>query len=78
MLKITRFGDRLKVEGRLAGEFVGEFVRNAGKSDHLDLVDLDFVDHEGLKALREVLEAGARILEASPFVRAQLGLTGGV
>jgi hypothetical protein len=76
MLKITRFGDRLKVEGRLAGEFVEEFVRNAATSDQLDLADLDFVDHDGLKALRQAIAAGAMILAAAPFVRAQLGLSG--
>ena len=76
MLKITRSGDRLKIEGRLAGEFVEEFVRNAASNDRLDLGDLDFVDHDGLKALRETIAAGAKILEASPFVRAQLDLNG--
>ena len=64
------------MEGRLAGEFVEEFVRNAATSDQLDVRDLDFVDHDGLKALRNTIAAGARILEASPFVRAQLGLSG--
>ena len=78
MLKITRSGDRLKVEGRLAGEFVQEFVRNAAEGDQLDLADLDFIDHEGLEALRQTIARGARILEASPFVRAQLGVSGGV
>lgn len=72
MLKITRSGDRLKLEGRLAGEFVEEFVRNTGRNDQLDLTDLDFVDHEGVRALRRAIGAGASILEASPFVRAQL------
>jgi hypothetical protein len=75
MLKITRSGDRLKLEGRLAGEFVEEFVRNAGRNDQLDLMDLDFVDHDGIAALREAISAGAGVLEASPFVRIQLGLS---
>lgn len=75
MIKITRSGDRLKVEGRLAGEFVEEFVRSAVATDHLDLGDLDFVDHDGLKALIEVIEKGAKLSEASPFVRAQLGFS---
>jgi len=74
MLKITRFADRLKVEGRLAGEFVEEFVRSAVKSDRLDLAELDFVDHKGLEALQQAIAGGASILEASPFVRAQLGV----
>ena len=77
MLKITRAGDRLKVEGRLAGEFVEEFVRNAAATDQLDLGDLDFVDQDGLKALTQMIEQGARLLEASPFVRAQLGVSAG-
>lgn len=75
MLKITRSGERLKLEGRLAGELVEEFVRNSGNNDQLDLGDLDFVDQDGVAALREAIGAGASVLEASPFVRIQLGLS---
>lgn len=74
MLRITRSKDRMKLEGRLAGEFVQEFVRNAGKNERLDLIDLDFIDQDGIRALRQAIDAGASILEASPFVRAQLGV----
>lgn len=78
MLKITRCADRLKVEGRLAGEFVAEFARNADGVRQLDLMDLDFVDHQGLEALRQAIAGGAKVVEASPFVRAQLGVNGDV
>ena len=65
----------MKLEGRLAGEFVQEFVENVGSSEQLDLADLDFVDQEGVRALRRAIDAGASVLEASPFVRIQLGLS---
>jgi hypothetical protein len=65
----------MKLEGRLAGESVQEFVRNAEKNDRLDLSDLDFVDHEGVRALRKALDSGASILRISPFVKIQLGIS---
>jgi hypothetical protein len=80
MLKITRLdeGRSLKLEGRLAGDWVEEFRRTSIGAMWIDLRDVDYVDRNGLETLRSVIATGIIILDASPFVRAQLGFSPGV
>ena len=66
---------RLKVEGRLAGEFVDELSRVATKAlaqsgVTLDLADVTFVDLHGARVLRALRDAGVELADPSEFVLA--------
>jgi anti-anti-sigma regulatory factor len=64
----------LKVEGRVAGDWVGELSRAAAAAravtPHvvLDLSEVTFVDAEGVALLRALRESGFALAECSAFV----------
>jgi anti-anti-sigma regulatory factor len=65
----------LKVEGRLTGEFAGELSRVAtaalGESGvKLDLADVTFADHNGVRVLRALRKAGVQLVAPSEFLLA--------
>jgi anti-anti-sigma regulatory factor len=69
---------RLKVEGRLAGEFVEELSRVAAGalaesgSVIVDLAEVTFLDHHGVRVLRSLKAAGVELVDCSQFVRTML------
>jgi anti-anti-sigma regulatory factor len=78
MLRITssRAGTigRLKVEGRLAGDWVGELSKAAAAAEadapHLvvDLADVTYVDADGASLLRALRSRGVALADCSAFV----------
>lgn len=78
MLRITstRSGTtgRLKVEGRLAGEWVGELSKAAAAAEAaashvvVDLADVTFVDADGASLLRTLRGRGVSLADCSLFV----------
>lgn len=68
----------LRLEGRLAGPWVAaareacEGVLREGRSLHLHLADVEFLDSLGVTLLGELRARGVCIIECSPFVAAQL------
>ena len=71
----TNGSQRLKVEGRLAGEFVTELSRAtfsalaAARTVRLDLANVTFVDQTGVELLRSLQTAGVDLIDCSPFVQ---------
>jgi anti-anti-sigma regulatory factor len=67
---------KVKVEGSLAGPSAEEFSRVAKSllSNHptfqIDLADVTFVDHAGVRLLRSLAAAGVTLLGCSPFIQA--------
>jgi anti-anti-sigma regulatory factor len=79
MLKITKSGECLRLEGRVAGPWVSE-VRKAveeerplGRALTLDLSGVTYVNNEGATLLRSFSEAGIAMTGTSRFVAAVLG-----
>lgn len=79
MLRITPLSSnqsvrRLKVEGRLVGEWVEvledevERVRGQTLALELELAGVEFADTEGLTLLHEVAERGAKLVACSPLL----------
>ena len=76
MLRITSSRNdttgTLKVEGRLAGQWVDELARAAAAADAprlvLDLADLTFVDADGASLLRTLRSRGVALNDCSTFV----------
>lgn len=70
---------RLKVEGRLVGDWVSELEEACGsclsqkKTLILDLSDLTFIDRRGVHVLRTVLEKRGQVVKPSLLVQALLG-----
>jgi ABC-type transporter Mla MlaB component len=66
----------LKLEGRLALEWVGELARviDASSSEDarvtLDLHDLSFADAQGVAVIRAAVQGGARLVGESQFIGA--------
>ena len=86
MLRITTIPSgkgtqRLRVEGRLAGEFVTELSRATygalamARTVRLDLADVTFVDQTGVELLRSLHATGVDLIDCSPFVQSLI--TGG-
>lgn len=77
-LKISATGpERLKLDGELTGDEGPELRRVcAGVKGRLalDLTDLRSVDRQGAVVLRELLEQGAEMVGASPYIRILLGM----
>jgi hypothetical protein len=79
MLKITQSEECLRLEGRVAGPWVGE-VRKAvedrlplGRPLTLDLSGVTFVNEEGAAMLRGLTAKGVEMKGTSRFVAAVLG-----
>lgn len=83
MLKISRTGKTgrsvtLKLEGRLAAEWVGELrlvcdkLMGEGRKIKLNLAEVSFVDSDGVKFLAELLSHGITLIDCSLFVGEQL------
>jgi ABC-type transporter Mla MlaB component len=82
MLKITLHDSseelRLKLEGKLAGLWVGELRQcwqTAASTTHdrktvVDLRDVDFVDPEGQSLLAEMHRQGVRLVAVTPLIQA--------
>jgi anti-anti-sigma regulatory factor len=82
MLKITLHDSaeelRLKLEGKLAGLWVGELQQcwrtaastTQGRNTILDLRDVDFVDPEGQSLLAEMYRQGVRLVAVTPLIQA--------
>jgi anti-anti-sigma regulatory factor len=77
MLRITSnrtdTTDTLKVEGRIAGQWVGELSKAAAaavetRSVVLDLGEVTFVDADGASLLRTLRDRGVALAECSAFV----------
>jgi ABC-type transporter Mla MlaB component len=79
LLRITNMlsdeGQKVKVEGRLTGEFVEELSRVARRAlaDSsrvvLEMADVSFVDQRGLALLRSLQADGVELAHCSQFVR---------
>lgn len=81
MLKITLHDSagelRFRLEGRLSGDWVGEFRQCwqtaqstiRGRSTILDLGEVDYVDADGESLLKEMHARGVKIQAASPLIR---------
>ena len=74
-LRITRFdeeeGTVLQIDGRLEAETLGELERareGAGAALVLDLRGVLWLDEQARKALRRLVDDGARVRAASPFI----------
>jgi len=87
MLKISQVeqpGQQLvfKLEGRVVGPWVGELQRacepsiNAGNGLTLDLMEVAFVDVPGAALLANLQRRGAKLSNATPFLKEQLKRTG--
>jgi ABC-type transporter Mla MlaB component len=82
MLKITLHDSaeelRLKLEGKLAGLWVGELQQcwrtaastTQGRNTIADLRDVDFVDPEGQSLLAEMYRQGVRLVAVTPLIQA--------
>lgn len=79
MLRITcqlTVGDtrRVKVEGRIAGEYVAELSRAVSRALGgarrvvLEMSDVTFIDQAGAALLRQLREQGVELDECSDFV----------
>ena len=66
--------DTLKVEGRLAGQWVDELSRAATSARAeasrvvLDLAQVTFVDADGINLLRALRDGGVALTDCSSFV----------
>jgi len=87
MLRITKLAEddkkmRLKVEGRLVGDWVPELDRvctdyiSTNKKVSLDLSDMSFIDGKGVDVLRKLSGNGLQIIGASLWVQSLLGVWG--
>ena len=71
----------LVVEGRLMGPWVAELHRalaETGAPAAMDLAGLAFADADGVAALRALGRAGTKLVGASAFLAALIGVDGGV
>src|ERR1700722_10718752 len=64
MLRITTTGQKLVLQGQLAGPFVAELKSAWEINRHslIDLTDVTFVDEAGAQALCAMKEAGVRFI----------------
>jgi anti-anti-sigma regulatory factor len=84
MLKITLHDTasefRLKLEGRLAGPWVGELEQcwqtasstTEGRKTVVDLADVDFVDQAGEAVLTRMHERGVELVGETPLICSML------
>ena len=72
-------GTLVKVDGDLDMEGVGEVDAVCGSAAGpvvLDLTDLKSFDSDGEECLRRLLDGGATVTAAAPYIRVRLGLDG--
>ena len=76
MLRITRTGNHLKLEGQLREPWVNELLTTCKDelNGRLDLSSVTFIDSAGLSLLRDLIGRGYQIVATSPFVAALLAL----
>lgn len=83
MLKITtavlsQFETTLRLDGRVAGQWVGllrdsaELVLGQGLKLTLDLRNISFIDCEGIALLKSLIERGADLVNPPLFVTEQI------
>ena len=63
---------RISIAGELLAEGVGELKKAGGAIGgclELDLPDLTFADADGVEALRRLIDDGAIVIGASPFIK---------
>jgi len=83
MIRITRLPDdrgniRLKVEGRLVGDWVSELDRVCAEYSStkirvsLDLSDVSFIDGRGVEVLRTLSDKGFQLIGASLWIQSLL------
>jgi hypothetical protein len=66
-----------KVDGRLAADGVADLERDCQSAEgtvYLDLTELLSADAQSIEAIKRMVDGGARLLGASPYIRIQLGL----
>lgn len=78
-LQVTHQGETsvVKVDGTLTEEGRTEFLRTVHACGHplrLDLTDLRSADEKVLRVIRELLEGGAEIVGAPPYIAMLLGI----
>lgn len=78
LMESTQAMSQLRLEGRVAGPWVGE-VRRAcekfleeGQSLRLDLSEVSFADVSGVAALASLRNRGVMLVGCSPFIFEQL------
>ncbi len=85
MLRITPLAttdgaERLKLEGRLAGDHIAQLEGLVGDALHrsskvaLDLSEVTFVDADGARLLRELIARDVEMHRCSTFLALLLGL----
>jgi anti-anti-sigma regulatory factor len=68
----------LRLEGSIAGPWVSEArhaceeILSKGYALQLNLAEIEFMDAAGIALLGDLQARGARLVECSPFVEAQL------
>jgi hypothetical protein len=83
MLRISPIasGDRhviLRLEGRVVGPWVPELGKaceqalGEGRALELNLAEVSFVDHSGVRLINDLRSQGISLVECSPFVEEQL------
>lgn len=83
MLKISQIGPSnhsvtLKLEGRMVGPWVGEAretcerLLSEDRQIKLNLVEVSFVDQDGVKFLKNLILRGVKLVGCSLFVEEQL------
>lgn len=85
MLKITRVEQTEHstvwvAEGRLVGPWVRELEKALATAEtvgsiRLDVSELGFVDHKGLKLLQHLKDQGVELVAVSPFLRELMAMT---
>lgn len=77
-LESSRAAEMLRLEGHLGGPWVDELrhscdrVLSEGKQLTLELSDVSFIDHDGIKLLRRLRRTNVELRNCSPFVALQL------
>jgi STAS domain-containing protein len=68
----------LRVEGRVIGPWVDELRRScdqilsAGTTVTLDVAEVDFVERDGVRLLKDLMASGVAVVNCSAFVSEQL------
>jgi hypothetical protein len=77
-LETPRNGATLSLEGRIIGPWVDELRRScdrilaAGGTLILDLAEVAFVERDGVRLLRDLVDSGVAVVNCPAFVTEQL------